>query len=142
MKQSKDDSSDSENHKDSNKNSDSDSDEKPVDISKTLPPKDKINDENYIHDHDQVGKSIEVVDPRTQQFVRLTKTVYGNIELDFNRTKIIKNGKLFDMDEVDNPDNEGTTIEQVTRAKKEIEETQVMREFEKKCNQEFMADTA
>ena len=43
--------------------------------------------------------------------ITLTRTVYGNIELDFNNTKIIRNGKIMSLDEAENPENEGATLE-------------------------------
>ena len=43
--------------------------------------------------------------------VTMVKTVYGNIQLDFNNTKIIRNGKIIDLNEADNPENTGTTVE-------------------------------
>ena len=55
--------------------------------------------------------------PKTNRLVTLTRTVYGNIELDFNNTKIIWNGKIMSLDEAENPDNEGATLEQLNKAK-------------------------
>jgi hypothetical protein len=36
--------------------------------------------------------------------------------LDFNNTKLIRDGKIIDLNEADNPENQGTTIEQQMRA--------------------------
>ena len=55
--------------------------------------------------------------PKTNRMISLTRTVYGNIELDFNNTKIIRNGKIMSLDEAENPDNEGATLEQLAKAK-------------------------
>jgi hypothetical protein len=55
--------------------------------------------------------------PKTNRMITLTKTVYGNIELDFNNTKIIRNGKILSLDEAENPNNEGATVEQLSKAK-------------------------
>lgn len=48
----------------------------------------------------------------------LTRTVYGHIELDFSNTKIIRNGKIIDLNDAENPDNEGVTVDQLAKAKK------------------------
>ena len=41
----------------------------------------------------------------------MVKTVYGNLQINFDNTKIIRNGKIIDLNEADNPDNQGTTVE-------------------------------
>ena len=73
-------------------------------------------------------------DPKTNRLITLTRTVYGNIELNFENTKIIRNGKIVDLNEVDNPDNEGTTIEQLSRADESAQQsTQFMKQFQNTC---------
>ena len=62
-------------------------------------------------DDDFTGGSLEYRCPKTNRMITLTKTVYGNIELDFNNTKIIKNIKILILDEAENPNNEGATVE-------------------------------
>ena len=67
--------------------------------------------------------------------ISLTRTVYGNIELDFNNTKIIRNGKIMSLDEAENPDNEGATLEQLAKAKEmQGQNTSLMQNFENRCN--------
>ena len=67
-------------------------------------------------DEDNGKQQMEVRDPKTNRIITLTKTVYGCIELNFENTKIIRNGKILDLNEADNPENEGTTVEQLSKA--------------------------
>ena len=55
-------------------------------------------------------------DPKTNRLITLTRTVYGNIELNFENTKIVRNGKVIDLAEIDNPANEEATVEQLVKA--------------------------
>ncbi len=59
----------------------------------------------------------------------ITKTVYGNIQLDFNNTKIIRNGRVLSLEEAEMigagggthfVDSLGTTVEELGKANEKV----------------------